>query len=128
MSVAETMEATAVTAALVPAGSPVVHGRVHLGRLRSQLPNGPLSLLVGFGTVAWLGDPTSAAPDLGRMVYRRTVELDGRGRLALDRQARAWLTVSDAASFDALVMSAPGGGLVVVPVEDFGRRASTVAA
>jgi hypothetical protein len=44
----------------------------------------------------------------------------------LDRHVRAWLAVADPGLFDALVMPAVAGGVLVVPVEDFGRRVSGV--
>jgi hypothetical protein len=127
MSAVESMDAPA-EGGLVPAGAPVISGRVHLGRLRSQLPvGGPHTLAVGFGTVAWLGGPEMSVPaGLGQMVYRREVTADRRGRLTLDRHARSWLAVADTMAFDALVMAAPAGGLVVVPVEDFARRVKAV--
>lgn len=126
MSAVETT-GTPVLNGLLPPGSPVESGRVHLGRLRPQLPAGRVTVLVGFASLGWLGDPEAATPpDLGRMVYRSDVSADRRGRVVLDRRARAWLAVADAASFDALVMPSPAGGVLVVPVEDFGRRISEV--
>jgi hypothetical protein len=128
MSAVETIGEPLGAGGLVPAGSPVVSGRVHLGRLRSRLPvDGPVAVLVGFGSLVWLGDPGEVTPpDLGRMAYRSEVTVDRRGRVVLDRRARAWLAVEDPTSFEALVMSAPAGGVLVVPVEDFGRRIEAV--
>ena len=130
MSAVETMEVPADVGGLVPAGVPVVSGRVHLGRLRSQLPlETPVVLVAGFGSLVWLGGPDMSAPEgLGRMVYRCEVAVDRRGRVVLDRQTRAWLAVAEPASFEALVMSARTGGVLVVPVESFGRRVEAVVA
>ena len=125
MSAVETI-GTPGLGGLVPAGSPVVSGRVHLGRLRAELPADRLSVLVGFGTLVWLGDPEATSPELGRMVYRGEASVDQRGRVVLDRHARGWLAVADPGAFEALVMAAPTGGVLVVPVEDFGRRVSEV--
>lgn len=125
MSAVEAVEAPA-GGGLVPVGVPVVSGRVHLGRLRSRVPTaGPISVTVGFGSLVWLGDP-GAAPDLGRMVYRTELRADRRGRLVLDRQARAWLALADPVSFEALVMPAPDAGVLVVPVDGFARRIAAV--
>jgi hypothetical protein len=126
MSAVEMMD-TPAGGGLVPAGVPVVSGRVHLGRLRSHLPaDGPLAIVVGFGSLAWLGGPDEAAPDLGRMVYRTVVRADRRGRVVLDRQARAWLALTDPVIFEVLVMPAPAGGVLVVPVDGFARRVAAV--
>ena len=127
MSAVETMGTPAV-GGLVPVGVPVVSGRVHLGRLRSHLPvDGPVVLAAGFGTLVWLGGPGLSEPDgLGSMVYRREVAVDRRGRVVLDRQARAWLAVTDTMAFEALVMPAPGGGVLVIPVDGFARRVEAV--
>jgi hypothetical protein len=126
MTAVETIGGSPALGGLIPAGSPVVAGRVHLGRLRSRLPvTGPVTLLAGFGTLAWLGD-ASLSPALGSMVYRSEVAVDRRGRVVLDRHARSWLAVADPASFEALVMPAPVGGVLVVPVDDFARRVEAV--
>lgn len=127
MTAVETTGTPPVVGGLLPPGSPVESGRVHLGRLRSQLPTGRVTVLVGFASLAWLGDPeVTTPPDLGRMVYRSDVSVDRRGRVVLDRRARAWLAVADPASFDALVMTSPAGGVLVVPVEDFALRVEGV--
>jgi hypothetical protein len=60
------------------------------------------------------------------MVYRTVVRADRRGRVVLDRQARAWLALPDPAVFEALVMPAPTAGVLVVPVEGFARRVAAV--
>jgi len=128
LSAVETMGAPLGPGGLVPAGSPVASGRVHLGRMRSRLPvEGPVAVLAGFGSLVWLGDlEESAPPELGGMVYRGEVVVDRRGRVVLDRQARAWLAVVDPGLFEALVMPAPAGGVLVVPVEDFAGRVGAV--
>ena len=126
MSAVEAVEAPA-GGGLVPVGMPVVSGRVHLGRLRSHLPaDGPIAVLVGFGSVVWLGAPDATAPDLGRIVYRTVVQADRRGRVVLDRQARAWLALPDPMIFEALVMPAPTAGVLVAPVDGFTRRVAAV--
>jgi len=125
MSAVETIE-TPGLGGLVPAGSPVVAGRVHLGRLRGKVPPDRLLVLVGFGTLVWLGSDEATPPELSRLVYRAAATVDRRGRLVLDRRARGWLAVKDPGSFEVLVMAAPAGGVLVVPVEDFGRRVSGV--
>ncbi len=126
MSAVETMDAPA-GAGLVPVGVPVVSGRVHLGRLRSHLPaDGPIAMVVGFGSLAWLGGPNDTAPELGRMVYRTVVRADRRGRVVLDRQARAWLALPDPVTFEALVMPAPTAGVLVAPTDGFARRVAAV--
>jgi hypothetical protein len=80
MSAAETIGTPEVLGGLVPAGSPVVAGRVHLGRLRSRLPAADgVVVLVGFGSLAWLGTPDSTPPPLGRLVYRAEASVDRRG-------------------------------------------------
>jgi hypothetical protein len=53
MTAVETIGGSPALGGLVPAGSPVVSGRVHLGRPRSRLPvAGPVTLLAGFGRLA----------------------------------------------------------------------------
>jgi hypothetical protein len=112
---------------LTPPGVPVRSGRVHLGRLRPRVPaGGPVTVVAGFATVCWLGGPDASPPDLGRMVYRAETTPDRRGRVVLDRRARAWLAVATPGEFEAVVMAAPSGGVLVVPVEDYARRAEAV--
>lgn len=68
-------------------------------------------------------------PDLGHHVYRSTTELDPRGRLVLDRRSRAWLAVTSPAEFPALAIpTSEQGGLLIVPVQDDGRRLEAVSA
>jgi hypothetical protein len=113
--------------ALMPPGAPVSAGRVHVGRLRSRLPAlGPVQVVVGFGSVCWLGGPDDRPPSLGRMVYRAEAGIDRRGRLVLDRRGRAWLAVADPGAFEAVVMPAPAGGVLVIPVEGFSGRLHAV--
>lgn len=122
------MELAEAPAVLAPSGSPICRGRVHLGRLRSRLPSsGAISVAVGFGSVCWLGSPDDPVPALGQMAYRTETRMDGRGRVVLDRRVPAWLAVEDPASFEALLMPAPAGGVLVVPVEDFTRRIGEVS-
>lgn len=124
---AELGDAVTPSQVLMPPGSPVRSGRLHVGRLRSRLPvDGPVRVLVGFGSMCWLGGPDDAPPGLGRMVFRAEAPIDRRGRVVLDRRARAWLAVADPAAFDAVVMPAPAGGVLVVPVEGFTGRAEAV--
>jgi hypothetical protein len=112
---------------LTPPGVPVRSGRVHLGRLRPHLPAGePITVVVGFATVCWLGGPSVSPPALGRMVYRTETTPDRRGRVVLDRRARAWLAVETPGEFEAVVMAAPTSGVLVVPTEDYARRAEAV--
>jgi hypothetical protein len=112
---------------LTPPGVPVRSGRVHLGRLRAHLPtSGPVTVVAGFATVCWLGGPDECPPDLGRMVYRAETTPDRRGRVVLDRRARAWLAVAAPGEFEAVVMAAPLGGVLVVPTEDYARRSEAV--
>jgi hypothetical protein len=120
-------ELAPASATLTPPGVPVRSGRVHLGRLRSHLPAGDsVTVIVGFGTVCWLGGPDVVSPDLGRMVYRAGARPDRRGRVVLDRRARAWLAVETPGEFEAVVIAAPTGGVVVVPIEDYARRVGAV--
>jgi hypothetical protein len=124
---AELGDAVVSPQVLVPPGAPVRSGRLHVGRLRSRLPvDGPVRVLVGFGSVCWLGGPHDVPPGLGRMVFRAEAPIDRRGRVVLDRRARAWLAVEDPAAFEAVVMPAPAGGVLVVPVEGFAGRAEAV--
>lgn len=126
MSAAAELDAVS-RAVLVPPGAPVRSGRVHVGRLRAALPtSGPVRVLAGFGTVAWLGGPDDTPPGLGAMVWRGEAPIDQRGRVVLSRQARAWLAVPDPTAFDAVLMPAPGGGALVVPVENFAGRVEAV--
>lgn len=98
-------------------------GRVHLGRTRRWLPaEGPFTVAVGFARAAWIGAPGQRPPAFGSMTYRSEVTVDDRGRLVLDRRARAWLHVDDPAAFDVVVMPVESGGVLLVPTEGFGRR------
>jgi hypothetical protein len=127
VSAAAELDSVPAGPVLVPAGVPVRSGRVHVGRLCAALPrSGRVRVLAGFRTVAWLGGPEDSPPGLGPMPYRGTAEVDGRGRVVLDRQARAWLAVTTPGAFGAVVMPAPGGGLLLVPVEDYAERVAGV--
>ena len=131
MSAAASMNETpaAGRTALAPAGTPIANGRLAVGRLRHWLPpDGRLVVLVGFATACWLGPPDAKPPNLGRHVYRSTTSVDGRGRVLIDRRSRAWLATADPASFQAvaLPLAGEGGGLLVVPVEDYARRIGAV--
>jgi hypothetical protein len=132
VSAAASMNETPVPAGagrLAPAGTPITNGRLAVGRLRHWLPaDGRLVVLVGFATACWLGPPDAKPPDLGRHVYRSTTAVDGRGRVLIDRRSRAWLATADPASFQAIALplAGDGGGLLVVPVEDYARRIEAV--
>lgn len=115
------------TPTLTLPGAPVRSGRLSLGRLRRFVPTGTATVVVGFGTAAWVGDPAESSPDLGRLSYRGEVTVDPRGRVVLDRRARAWLGVEDPSRFDAVALAAGEGGVLVVPVEGFARRFEAVA-
>ena len=60
-------------------------------------------------------------------MWRTTAPFDARGRVVLDRRARAYLAVADPAAFDAVVLAPSGGGLLLVPVEGFDRRVEALA-
>lgn len=105
-------------------GVPVRSGRLHLGRLRPLVQSGPgdpVAFKVGFGLACWLGPDPGAAPGLGRLWSRGTVDVDPRGRLRLDRRVRAYLAVADPASFEVVPVSVDGG-VLLVPAEDFPTR------
>ncbi len=130
--------ATELTAAapasdvLAPLGVPVIRGRLNLGRsgplVTPGAAGGRLVLVAGLRTACWLGPPAAAPPDLGRLAHRGVAEVDGRGRVVLDRRARAWLDVADPSSFSVVPVPVPAGGLLLVPVEDFDRRWEEVRA
>ena len=123
VSAAEHLSATPRSLDLTPAGVPVRDGRLSLARLSSELPAGEwLEVAAGFATACWIGPTGVRAPDMGRLAYRSRTRVDDRGRLSLDRRTRTWLAVGDLNRFDVVVVPAPDGGLLVVPVEDFARR------
>lgn len=123
MSAADELSAPGPQFDLAPAGIPVRDGRMNLARLRTMVPAGGwLDVVVGFDTVCWVGTPGQVHPDLGRLAYRTQTRVDARGRLSLDRRVRTWLAVADVNAFDAVAVSVADGALLVVPVEDFGRR------
>ena len=106
MSAAEELSTPGPVFDLAPAGIPVRGGRMNLARLRTMVPVGKwLDVVVGFGTVCWVGSPGLVHPDLGRLAYRSQTRVDGRGRLALDRRVRTWLAVADVNAFDAVALS-----------------------
>jgi hypothetical protein len=110
-------------------GVPVRNGRFALGRrLRSLLPpaGDDVLVVVGFGTAAWLGPPSSEPPALGELIHRSETSVCPRNRVAISRHARAWLSVENPALFDAVVMPAPGGGVLLIPVESFAERCAAV--
>lgn len=115
-------------AAPQPDGVPVRAGRPSVGRVRHWLPVGEdsITVVVGFATGCWLGSGTEPCPDLGRLTYRDQVQLDAKGRVVLGRQVRAWLAVADPSAFNVVTMPVAAGGLLVIPVEDFGRRYAAV--
>ena len=122
MSAAAELTATQ-RAGIVPLGIPVRSGRLYLGRLRELLPaHDPVEVVAGFETACWLGSVVGRVPDLGRLAYRGRTMVDRRGRVTLDRRVRVWLGTEDATSFEVVAVSAPEGGILVVPVEDFARR------
>lgn len=124
VSAAERLVAPAPpTVVLAPMGVPVRAGRLHLGRLRSLVAaDVPLIVAAGFGSACWVGESGAVMPNLGRLGYRTTTVVDGRGRIVLDRRVRTWLAVEDERAFDVVTVPAPDGGILVVPVEDFARR------
>jgi hypothetical protein len=110
---------------LAPLGLPVRQGRLALGRLRGALgpeASGEVEVAAGFATAAWLAHPGLRPPDLGRLVWTAIAALDGRARIVLDRRVCAYLAVDDPANFEVVPLKAQGGGLLLVPVEDFERR------
>ena len=113
----------AAAGSLVPIGVPVRRGRLYLGRLRSMFDiSEPLTVAVGFATACWIGARGVAMPDLGRLGYRSTTDVDSRGRVVLDHRVRAWLGVADPLCFDVVIAPAADGGLLIVPVDEFARR------
>ena len=111
----------------VPDGRPVTRGRVALGRYRAAVaPHGTCTVAVAFATAVWLGPPGAHPPPLPGLVHRDTATVDARGRAVLSRAVRAYLAVADPEAFDAVVVSF-GGGLLLIPCEDFARRQQEVA-
>ena len=101
------------------------------GRQREALAPGAcreVAVVVGFQTAAWIGRHDQSPPPLGRLCWHATSTLDGRGRVVLDRRARAYLAVDDPAAFDVVVLRPAGGGLLLVPVDGVERRLQAVAA
>jgi len=128
VTAAEALAAPAyVVAAPTPLGLPVRAGRLHVGRVRRWLPSaGPVAVAAGFASACWLGSPETRAPDLGRLACRSVTTIDSRGRVTFDRQVRAWLAVTDPASFEVVAMPLAPGGVLLVPIEDFARRFEAV--
>jgi len=121
-------------AGLVPAGVPVVEGRVALGRYRWLLagrePGDTFNVVVGFATACWIGRPGAVAPRLGELAYRGVVTPDVRGRVLLDRTMRAYLHVADGNRLSAVIVPLPDGGqpdaVLVIPTEGFAARCEGV--
>ena len=116
-------------AALAVVGLPVRGGRVCLGRQREALGAGAcdeVAVVAGFQTAVFLGCPAQPPPPLGRLSWRTTSGIDGRGRVVLDRRARTYLAVADPAAFEVVVLRPPGGGLLLVPTEGFEQRLEAV--
>lgn len=84
--------------------------------------------MVGFETAAWVGRHDQLPPPLGRLCWHAISTVDRRGRVVLDRRARAYLAVADPAVFDVVVLRPAGGGLLLVPTEGVERRLQAVAA
>jgi hypothetical protein len=109
--------------AFTPKGIPIRDGRLHLGRMRTNLDgHARVAVVAGFANAVWLGRPATAAPNLGRLAYRTETSVDGRGRLLLDFRVRSWLAVADTSAFEVVIVTADTDGLLVVPVEDFSHR------
>jgi hypothetical protein len=106
-----------------PTGIPIREGRLHLGRLCRWL-NGHdrVAVVAGFASAVWIGPPTTAPPHLGRLAYRTETPVDRRGRLLLDFRVRSWLGVADTLAFEVVIVPTEGGGVLVVPVENFSQR------
>ena len=108
MSAATELTAAAPAAdVLAPLGIPVIRGRLNLGLRRPLVTagagEGRLAVVAGLRTACWLGPLTATPPDLGRIAHRGVAEVDPRGRVVLDRRARAWLDVADPAADHARV-------------------------
>lgn len=113
---------------LAPLGLPVVAGRFHLGRLRPLVQHegsAPVVVVVGFALACWLGPDAAAAPALGRLRHRTETHVDSRGRLRLHRRVRTYLDVADPAAFEVVPVPLDGG-VLLVPLENFERRAEEV--
>lgn len=124
-------EAAASSAAVLHAAVWVRGGRLSIGRLLPSLgaaPPGPIAVCAGLRSACWLGPPGSTAPSLGRLVHHTTTRLDARGRVGLDRHVRGYLGVADPDAFAVVLVSLPGSGLLVVPVDDIDQRLARVDA
>jgi hypothetical protein len=123
-----TEQSAPTDAQYAPLGIPCLHGRVSVKRFRDRLGDDPttLTVLAQFAGVCWVGQPADA-PMLSGLVLPRTSGLDGRGRLGIDRPARLRLMVPDIAAFHVVPVHAPGGGVFLVPVNDFVRRVQGVS-
>jgi hypothetical protein len=105
-------------------GLPVREGRLALGRLRplvQRAADEPVAYAVGFGLACWLGPDPAAAPPLGRLWERGSLDVDRRGRVRLHRRVRAFLAVADPSRFDAVPVAVECG-VLLVPVVGFDRR------
>lgn len=106
---------------VVPPGIPVREGRFSVGTLLDRL-RGELSAVAGFATTLWVGPADASPPVVGPMPIRGSAHLSSKGRLFVDRRLRLWLDVADVALFDAVVLPADAGGIVIVPRERFFER------
>ena len=113
---------------LIPAGQPVLDGRLTLGRLIDRFAGheGTLAVAAGFGTVGWIGAVGAEPPDLGRLAWHGRARVDLRDRLMLERRVRVYLAVADVARFNVVLIPIDEGGLLVVPVEGFATRVVAV--
>ena len=118
----------AARSGFTPTGIPIRDGRLHLGRMRTNLDgHARVAVVAGFANAVWLGPPATAAPNLGRLAYRTETWVDQRGRLLLDFRVRSWLAVADTSAFEVVIVAADTDGLLVVPVEDFSQRWEVIA-
>jgi hypothetical protein len=82
--------------------------------------------VAGLRSACWIGPPDARPPDLGRLAHHTSAVIDERHRLSLDRHVRGYLGVTDPMSFDVVLVSLAGGGLLLVPVEEIEARLERV--